>query len=73
MGAATITAEIQRPPPAEQAEVLEFVRAIDRKGPWTSAKLTAAAEQIIVEEKPWQAKAIWERIAAGFYGEKTGA
>ena len=36
---------------------------------WSPEELGAAAEQMVAEEDPVRAQALWERIAAGFYGD----
>ncbi len=36
---------------------------------WTPEELTEGARRMVEEPDPEKAKAIWEKVAAGFYGE----
>ena len=72
---AEIEAAIERLPPEDFRALLDWIvqRAAGTEGhQWSPEELGAAAEQMVAEEDPARAKAQWERIAAGFYGNAAG-
>ncbi len=71
MTAAEIIDEIKQLPADEKTQVLRFVRALDGGRQWTGAELTQAARKFAEEPDPAKAQALWEQIAAGFYGEEN--
>lgn len=69
---AEIEAAIEQLPPEDFRALWEWIiqrteKAVGR--PWSPEELGAAAEQMVAEKDPEQAKAIGERIVAGFYGD----
>ncbi len=73
MDAVEIIDEIKHLPPSEQARVAHFVRHLDAARPWTGPELSEAAAAMAAESDPTKARASWERIAAGFYGQEPDA
>jgi hypothetical protein len=69
---AEIEAAIEQLPPEDFRTLREWIvqRAEKAAGrQWSPEELGAAAEQMVTEKDPVRAKAQWERIAAGFYGD----
>ena len=66
---AEIESAIEKLPPDEQAQVARFVRTLEPGRMWTPEELGAAAQRMVGEADPARAKAQWQRIAAGFYGD----
>jgi ABC-type nitrate/sulfonate/bicarbonate transport system substrate-binding protein len=69
MTAEMIIEEINHLPPAEKAEVVSYVRALEAKCQWTPEELEEAAERLIVETDPVRVEVLKARITAGFYGD----
>jgi hypothetical protein len=63
--AAEIINEIKRLPPAEQARVARSVREFNR--PLTGEELSDLAGKLAGESDPANARALKERITAGFF------
>jgi hypothetical protein len=69
---AEIEAAIEQLPPEDVSALREWIvqRAEATAGRmWSPEELGAAAEQMVAEQDPEQAKAIGKRIIAGFYGD----
>ena len=72
---AEIEAAIAQLPPEDFRALREWMAKRAEKTAersWSPEALGAAAEQMVAEEDPVRAKAQWERIAAGFYGDAAG-
>jgi len=69
---AEIEAAIEQLPPDDVRAPRDWIvqRAEGTAGrQWSPEELGAAAEQMVAEKDPARAKALWERIVAGFYGD----
>ena len=66
---AEIESAIELLPPAEQAQVARFIRTLEPGRMWTPEELGEAAQRMVDEADPARAKAQWERIVVGFYGD----
>jgi hypothetical protein len=71
MTAVEIINEIKQLPPAEQARVAHMVGQMNRK--LTGDELGELAAQLAGETDDAKARALQERIVAGFYGEELNA
>ena len=73
MTAMMIIDEIKDLPPTEREQVIRFVCTLGEGSKWTDRDLAAAAGRFADEEDPEKARALWEEIATGFYGETRNA
>jgi hypothetical protein len=73
MDAAAVINEIKHLPPAEQEQVVAFVRTLETRRPWCGEKLTEYEKKMVDANDPAEAQRLKERIVAGFYGEAQDA
>lgn len=73
MNAAAIIDAIKHLPPAEQAQVVEFVQTLETRRPWRGEKLTEYEKKMVDAEDPAEAQRLKEQIVAGFYGDEPDA
>ena len=73
MNAAQIIDEIQRLPPSDQAEVVQFAYRLDAERMLSGAELGVLAQRMIDATDPMEKLRLREEMTRGFYGGKPGA
>ena len=73
MNAAQIIDEIQRLPPAGQAEVVQFAYRLDAERMLTGEEIGALAQRMIDATDPMEKLKLREELTRGFYGGKPDA
>ena len=68
MSAREIISEIQRLPPTEQAEVIQFAYRLDAERMLSGKELAALAQRMIDTADPVEKLRIREELTRGFYG-----
>jgi hypothetical protein len=63
-----IIGEIQRLPPSEQAEVIQFAYRLDAERMLSGKELAALAQRVIDATDPVEKLRIREELTRGFYG-----
>ena len=73
MSATQIIAEIQRLPPAEQAEVVQFAYRLDAERMLSGEELGVLAQRMIDATDPLEKLQLRDELTRGFYGGKPDA
>ena len=73
MTAAAIIDEIKNLPPGEQERVVEFVHELEKRRPWSGAKLSEYEKRMVETGDPDEAQRLKEQIVAGFFGDEKNA
>jgi hypothetical protein len=68
VSAREIIGEIQRLPPSEQAEVIQFAYRLDAERMLSGKELAALAQRMIDATDPVERLRIREELTCGFYG-----
>lgn len=68
-----IISEIQRLPPSEQAEVIEFAYRLDAERMLSGKELAGLAQRMVAAADPAEKLRIRQELTRGFYGGKTDA
>ena len=68
MRAREIIGEIQRLPPSEQAEVIQFAYRLDAERMLSGKELAALAQRMVDAADPMEKLRIREELTRGFYG-----
>ena len=73
VSAREIIIEIQRLPPTEQAEVIQFAYRLDAERMLSGKELAALAQRMIDTADPVEKLRIREELTRGFYGGSSHA
>lgn len=73
MSAREIIIEIQRLPPTEQAEVIQFAYGLDAERMLSGKELATLAQRMIDKADPVEKLRIREELTRGFYGGSSHA
>jgi hypothetical protein len=73
VSAREIISEIQRLPPTEQAEVIQFAYRLDAERMLSGKELAALAQRMIDTADPVEKLRIREELTRGFYGGSSHA
>jgi hypothetical protein len=73
VSAREIIGEIQRLPPSEQAEVIQFAYRLDAERMLSGKELAALAQRMIDATDPVEKLRIREELTRGFYGSGAHA
>lgn len=73
MSAAQIIDEIQRLPPSEQAEVVQFAYRLDAERMLSGDELGGLAQRMIDVTDPLEKLKLRDELTRGFYGGKADA
>jgi hypothetical protein len=73
VSAREIISEIQRLPPTEQAEVIQFAYRLDAERMLSGKELAALAQRMIETADPVEKLRIREELTRGFYGGSSHA
>lgn len=68
VSAREIISEIQRLPPSDQAEVIEFAYRLDAERMLSGKELAALAQRMVETTDPVEKLRIREELTRGFYG-----
>lgn len=73
MNATAIIDKIKLLPASEQDRVVQFVRTLEKRSPWSGEKLTEYERRMVETDDPAEAERLKAQIIAGFYGDKDDA
>ena len=73
MSASQIIEEIQRLPPTEQAEVVQFAYRLDAERMLSGEEIGALAQRMIDATDPLEKLKLRDELTRGFYGGKSDA
>jgi recombinational DNA repair protein (RecF pathway) len=68
-----IISEIQRLPPSEQAEVIQFAYRLDAERMLSGKELAELAQRMVATEDPTEKLRLRQELTRGFYGGKPDA
>ena len=73
MSTSEIISEIQRLPPTEQAEVIQFAYRLDAERMLSGKELAALAQRMVEATDPLEKLRLREELTRGFYGGTANA